>query len=548
VDFRLPEGTYKFRADYLSGQFWSDVFVWQDVDVDIDHGIVDLHVTFNGEDVVDAPVYLFTASGSYLGRYEYTDTYGHASFLVPAQSYKFLVDYEGTQYWSDVVNVIAHEETDVEMPLDQFALNKTNDPNPVRFDSKPPVFEPEGIKVASIGSLAGILSQSIIANTTPPKVYYYLNDHLGTPQLMTDENNVVVWEAKYRPFGEAVVHPYSTVENNVRLPGQYFDQETGIHYNYHRYYDPRTVRYLRPDPLRFSQIQISGHSFINRYLSNLFNFTNEIEIKQIFLRNIFHYFIFNNIETSNLFTYVLNNPINYTDPMGLQGSQWDLIVYLFGIFLIVIGSKYIFVLAAVPKETFEPLLLNWLSFIQIFLMAIIIYFLVKNYSDYLLSPNWNHKLINYLMIGFRWSLPLVILHAIYLSIPSARINLIEDYTKMRIISFENLTMSKLALFSIWVSFGAILEELIFRGIFQQKLQKLINPNLSVFIVSVIFTLFHCFHFNANTNSIVNWFLIGLLSGFAFKKSCSCISSFIPHLVNNTIGIIFVIFAYKSNGM
>ena len=164
------------------------------------------------------------------------------------KSYKFRVDYEGTQYWSDVVNVMAHEETDVEMPLEQLALNLTNDPNPVRFDGRPPVFEPEGIKVASIGSLMGILSQSIIANTPPPKVYYYLNDHLGTPQLMTDENNVIVWEAKYRPFGEADVHPYSSVENNIRLPGQYADAETGLHYNYHRYYDPMTGRYLRPDP------------------------------------------------------------------------------------------------------------------------------------------------------------------------------------------------------------------------------------------------------------------------------------------------------------
>lgn len=225
-----------------------------------------------------------------------------------------------------------------------------------------------------------------------------------------------------------------------------------------------------------------------------------------------------------------------------------LFVYLFGILLIVLGSKYIFVLANVPKETFEPFLLNGLSFTQIILMAIIIWFLLKNYSDYLLSTDWNKKLINYLIMGLRWSLPLVILHAIYLSIPSVRINLIEAYTEMRIISFENLTISKLILFSIWVSFGAILEELIFRGIFQQKLQKRVNPNLSVFIVSLIFTLFHCFHFNINTNSIINWFLIGLLSGLAFKKNCSCISSFIPHLANNTIGIVFVIFAYKSNGM
>lgn len=35
----------------------------------------------------------------------------------------------------------------------------------------------------------------------------------------------------------------------MRFPGQYYDKETGLHYNYHRYYDPTSGRYLRPDPL-----------------------------------------------------------------------------------------------------------------------------------------------------------------------------------------------------------------------------------------------------------------------------------------------------------
>jgi len=79
-----------------------------------------------------------------------------------------------------------------------------------------------------------------------PKVYYHLNNYLGTPQIITDENGVVVWEAKYKPFGEADVNPYSNVENNFRLPVKYYDSETGLHYNYHRFYDPGTPYLFQP--------------------------------------------------------------------------------------------------------------------------------------------------------------------------------------------------------------------------------------------------------------------------------------------------------------
>jgi YD repeat-containing protein len=53
--------------------------------------------------------------------------------------------------------------------------------------------------------------------------YFYQNDHLGTPQKLTAVNGAVVWSAKYSSFGEAAVHPSSTIVNNLRFPGQYFD-------------------------------------------------------------------------------------------------------------------------------------------------------------------------------------------------------------------------------------------------------------------------------------------------------------------------------------
>ena len=205
------------------------------------------------------------------------------------------MDYNGTQYWSGVVNVIAHEETNVELPLEQLALNLTNDPNPVRFDGTPPVFSPEEIKVASIGSLWGMLANSVVANTASPEVYYYHNDHLGTPQKITDENGAVVWSADYKPFGEAAIS-VNTMENNLRFPGQYYDEETGLHYNYHRYYDLRTGRYLKPDPTHSIQPDATGIPYLLPVLL--------LEPQEL-----------------NLYHYVQNNPIRYTDPSGLRVGQ-----------------------------------------------------------------------------------------------------------------------------------------------------------------------------------------------------------------------------------
>ncbi|RPH97280.1 MAG: hypothetical protein EHM68_08900 [Lysobacterales bacterium] len=79
-------------------------------------------------------------------------------------------------------------------------------------------------------------------------------DHLGTPQRVTDEAGQVVWSASYLPFGEATVDEDPdgdgiAYELNPRFPGQYYDAESGLHYNYFRDYDPAIGRYLESDPL-----------------------------------------------------------------------------------------------------------------------------------------------------------------------------------------------------------------------------------------------------------------------------------------------------------
>ena len=102
--------------------------------------------------------------------------------------------------------------------------------------------------------------------------YFFVNDHLGTPQKIVNEAGQIVWAGFYQPFGKAWAYP-ADVTNNFRFPGQYYDAETGLHYNWHRYYDPDTGRYITADP-----IGLDGGI--------------------------------------NLYAYVMNNPVNLTDPYG----------------------------------------------------------------------------------------------------------------------------------------------------------------------------------------------------------------------------------------
>jgi RHS repeat-associated protein len=67
---------------------------------------------------------------------------------------------------------------------------------------------------------------------------------------MTDAAKAVVWSAVYSPFGGAYTITGSETLN-ARFPGQWFQLEAGLHYNWHRHYDPSLGRYTQPDPLGF---------------------------------------------------------------------------------------------------------------------------------------------------------------------------------------------------------------------------------------------------------------------------------------------------------
>lgn len=106
--------------------------------------------------------------------------------------------------------------------------------------------QPDATVVAD--AIRFVSTDSTGGGTTEEALYYVHNDHLGTPHAITDSNQQVVWQAQYTPFGKASLL-VNTIDNPIRFPGQYYDEETGLHYNYFRYYDPTLGRYISSDPI-----------------------------------------------------------------------------------------------------------------------------------------------------------------------------------------------------------------------------------------------------------------------------------------------------------
>lgn len=123
-------------------------------------------------------------------------------------------------------------------------------------------------------------------------MYFFHNDHNGTPLLVTNSAGAVVWQASYDDFGQATITK-ATITQNLRFAGQYYDAETKLHYNWHRYYDPALGRYISSDPLGLA-------AGVNTYI------------------------------------YVNGNPINFTDPTGL--CPWCAIGGFIGVYAS-IGSQ-----------------------------------------------------------------------------------------------------------------------------------------------------------------------------------------------------------------
>jgi RHS repeat-associated protein len=108
----------------------------------------------------------------------------------------------------------------------------------------------------------------------------YHTDTLGTPQEIVDDVEGIVWSASYDVYGRIRDLPVSEGQSHLRFPGQYEDVETGLFYNFNRYYDPDTGRYITKDPIGL----VGG---INPY-------------------------------------GYANNPVNWADPLGLAPEYYPL--------------------------------------------------------------------------------------------------------------------------------------------------------------------------------------------------------------------------------
>ena len=107
-------------------------------------------------------------------------------------------------------------------------------------------------------------------------IYYLHTDHLGRPLRAANEaNSFTVWSADDRPWETAPQSVY--VDVNLRFPGQYYDSESGLYYNYFRYYDPLSGRYISSDPIglagginRFVYANSNPSGFIDPFGLNVY--------------------------------------------------------------------------------------------------------------------------------------------------------------------------------------------------------------------------------------------------------------------------------------
>jgi RHS repeat-associated protein len=114
-------------------------------------------------------------------------------------------------------------------------------------------YPPQGSRLNFLVNAGNVDCTQAGAPTT--EIAYIQADHLNTPRTVTDSQQQLIWKwDQHDPFGANVPNQDpdgdgKTYTLNLRFPGQYFDAETGLNYNYYRDYDAHTGRYIQADPI-----------------------------------------------------------------------------------------------------------------------------------------------------------------------------------------------------------------------------------------------------------------------------------------------------------
>ena len=142
----------------------------------------------------------------------------------------------------------------------------------------------------------------------------------------------MVRRAAHTAYGQAALDPGDTLAKkfNIRFPGQYYDEETGFHYNRFRYYDPEVGRYVSADPIgQLGTLALEGVSQVrftpSKRGGNPFALLRPLgpPSLRIDLRSAGDVSASSDLKGvgANLFSYVLNSPTNISDSLGLFGDN-----------------------------------------------------------------------------------------------------------------------------------------------------------------------------------------------------------------------------------
>jgi len=214
-------------------------------------------------------------------------------------------------------------------------------------------------------------------------------------------------------------------------------------------------------------------------------------------------------------------------------------IYYFGTIPIFAGIAYVYKVLEISSSSLKADLSGKIFLAQTFLAIFMICYLWSKYEDYFLGDNWKGNIKQYIVTGLKWSVPVLIYHSFSVFVPSLREKLINDVSSLDIISSDSLSGLGLLMLFCLILAGVVIEEFIFRGMLLNKIRDFFSAHVSLVLSSLIFALSHFLYSKIVPGDMVSHFLIGILCGAAFLSSRSCISAFVPHLLNNLICSLYI---------